>query len=346
VAAAGVAGLLFAVHPLQAECVAWFAGRTQLICGALMLGSALAHARLAVSTSRWRWLPGALFVAGWLAKPIVVTLPLVLLALDWFPLRRHATGGWWPLVREKLWMLALGAGLTLLTFRFAAGEHLVYTTEELGVWERVLLAVRAAVFYLWKLAWPAWLSPWYPLGGNIRLSNRDFYVALAVLAALCASACWSRKRCPTWTTAWWAYLALLLPVSGLTQFGMQSVANRHAYVAIIPLLLAAGAGAAWVFRRAPAWGRVGLAIIGVVVAGQLAVRARAASRMWHDDQTLWVNVLSCYPDFSYAVWKIVSVATARQDYSLALPCVEEICRRRPDDPELRSPAGCGGGGAR
>ena len=135
-AGASVAGVLFAVHPLQAESVAWISGRTQLISGALMLGCALAYVRTAGTSSRWRWLPGALFLLGWLAKPIVVTMPLVLLVLDWFPLRRHEKQGWGKLIREKLWMLFTSALFTGLTFLYALDGTLLAPVGRLGLAER------------------------------------------------------------------------------------------------------------------------------------------------------------------------------------------------------------------
>jgi hypothetical protein len=337
-AAAGVAGVVFAVHPLQAESVAWLAGRTQLVCGTLMLGCALAYVRVAGGRGRWRWLPGALFALGWLAKPIVVTMPLVLLVLDWFPLGRYRAVGWKTLLGEKAWMFALGGVLTVWTFRFAP-EQLVYTTADLDVWQRGLLAARASVFYLWKLVWPAWLSPFYPLVGEIRLAMPEFFVSVGVVAMMCAGAWWARRRCAVWTAAWLAYLALLLPVSGLTQFGTQSVANRHAYVAMVPLLLAVAGGATWAYRSAPVAGRIALVVFGVAVAGSLAGKTRGVSRMWHDDETLWRNVLRWYPDFVVANWKVAVAEASRHDFAAALPHVERVLEERPYDCEVRGLAG-------
>jgi protein O-mannosyl-transferase len=327
--AAAISGLLFAVHPLQAESVAWMSGRTQLICGALMIGCALAYVRKP-GTIGW---PGALFLLGWLAKPIVVTMPLVLLVLDWIPLRRHETVGWRKLAREKLWMFAVGAVLTPVTYWFASGESLVPVTMSWG--ERALVAERSAVFYLWKLIWPAWLSPFYPLAGRISLASPEFFVPAIVLAILCALA-W---RYPVWRAAWLAYLALLVPVSGLTQFGTQSVANRHAYVAIVPVLLVIGAGAVRLYQRAPGAGRVGLLAVGVVVIVGLAGTTRATCRMWRDDETLWRNVLRWYPDYAFANWKIAAAEAMRQNFAAALPCAERALAEYPDNTELRSLTG-------
>jgi tetratricopeptide (TPR) repeat protein len=332
---AGIAGLLFAVHPLQAESVAWMSGRTQLICGALMIGCALAYARKP-GTMGW---PGALFLLAWLAKPIVVTLPVVLLVLDWFPLRRHETLGWRRLVREKLWMFAVGAVLTVLTYFSAAHETLIPGAGVLSWGERLLVAERAAVFYLWKLVWPAWLSPFYPLAGRIALDEPDFLVSALVLTGLCIIAGRSRRVCPGFTAAWLAYLAFLSPVSGLAQFGTQSVANRHAYVAIAPLLLATAGGAVWLYERAPAAVRAGAVVVGITIAVSLTAKTRADAAMWHDDETLWRNVLRWYPDFAYANWKVAVAEATRQNFVAALPCAERAFAEYADNPEVRGLTG-------
>jgi tetratricopeptide (TPR) repeat protein len=327
--AAAITGLLFAVHPLQAESVAWMSGRTQLIGGAFMIGCALAYVR---RPGAFGW-AGALFLLGWLAKPIAVTMPLVLLVLDWFPLRRHETVGWRKLVREKLWMFAVGAVLTPLTYWFASGESLVPVALSWG--DRLLVAERSAVFYLWKLVWPAWVSPFYPLAGRISLALPEFFVPAIVLAGLSLLA-W---RYRIWRAAWLSYLALLLPVSGLAQFGTQSVANRHAYVAIVPLLLALAAGAVWLYQRAPVIGRVGLLAVGLVGLVGLAGKTRATCRMWRGDETLWRNVLRWYPEYAFANWKIAAAEAMRQDFAAALPHVERAFAEYPDNAELRGLTG-------
>ena len=272
---------------------------------------------------------------AWLSKPIVATLPVVLLILDWFPLRRHVEVGWRTLVQEKLWMFAVSVVLTVLTLSLTSHDAMLPSTESLGLASRLLLAVRGVVFYVWKLIWPAWLSPFYPLLGEITLTSAEFYVPVLLLVILCLGAWAALRRAPALAAAWMTYLALLLPVSGLTQFGGESVANRHVYVAMLPLVLAIVGTGAWLWRRAPAIGRVPLILIAGAAVVCLAGRTRVAARMWHDDETLWRNVLQWYPDYAFANWQVAAAAVARRDFVTALPCAERALEGYPNDKEVR-----------
>ena len=185
-AAAGFVGVAFAVHPLQAETVLWIAGRTQLLCAMLMLGCVLAYVKAVRSAGRrWWWASGALFVLAWLAKPMVATLPVVLLVLDWYPLGRDKTIGWRRLFLEKLWMFAISIGFTLVAYRIAARQGVFGETELLGWAQRAFVAECALGFYVWKFIWPAWLSPFYPAPGS----------------SSCHAPSSSRSRCCWWRSA-------------------------------------------------------------------------------------------------------------------------------------------------
>ena len=335
-AAAGLVGVVFAVHPLQAETVAWIAGRTQLLCGMMMVGCVLAHI-LAAQTGRggWRWLAAVLFVMACLSKPIVVTLPLVLLVLDWYPLRRYLTIGWRRCVREKLWMFAIGIVLAILSFSFASPTGMAPSVESLGPGLRALVAERAVAFYVWKLLWPAWLSPYYPLEGTISLTRAEFFVPALALTMFCVGVWLLRRRLPAVAAAWMAYLALLLPVSGLTQFGGEAVANRHMYVAMLPLLLVLAGAVAWLWQRARTAGRVLLMIVVTAALGCLGARTWVDVKMWHDDETMWGNVVRWYPDLPFANWKLTEATIARRDYAAALPYAERAAEGYPNDVEVK-----------
>ncbi|MCG3149070.1 MAG: hypothetical protein PCFJNLEI_02528 [Verrucomicrobiae bacterium] len=333
---AWLAGVLFAVHPLQAESVAWISGRTQLLCGAFMLGAALAYLKAEQSGQRkWLWLVATFYMLGWLCKPIVATLPLVLLVLDWFPLRRHVGLSWWRLLREKLWMFAVTALMAPLTYVFAQRSGMAVDTGELGWLERVLVAGRAVVFYLWKFVWPAWLSPFYPLPGEVRAGNPDFWVPIPLLVIF-GIAIWRwRQRLPALAAAWFVYLALLLPVLGLTQFGYQSAANRHMYLAMIPLVLLVVGGAGRFWERLAGGGRVGLAVLTLGGVFALGIRCHAAVSMWRDDETLWRNVLHWYPDYGVANLKVAHAAVAKRDFVTARRCAERAAVAWPDNVEVQ-----------
>jgi hypothetical protein len=103
--------------------------------------------------------------------------------------------------------------------------------------ERCLAAARGVVFYLWKLIWPGWLCPFYPLGGTMSLSQVEFLVPVVLVILISVLVVWLRRRAPALLAAWCSYLALLVPVSGLMQAGSQAVADRFMYLAMLAPLL-------------------------------------------------------------------------------------------------------------
>lgn len=339
-AAATFVGVMFAVHPLQTESVAWISGRTQLLCAVLMLGCVLAYLQ-AVETNHTRWwfAVGLLYVLAWASKPMVVTLPFVLLVLDWFPLRRHVVLGWRALILEKLWMFAVAVVLTLLTYHFASQSGFMHDLKTLGLAPRAFLAGRAIVFYLWKLLWPAWLSPLYPSPRRVSLEAPEFLIPALVLAAICAGAWLLRRRLPSLAAAWAAFLALLLPMSSLTQFAAPAVANRHMYVAMLPLLLIIAGTGEWLWQRAPKAGHLALITVAAVAVIGLSKQSRADVRMWHDDETLWHSTLKWYPKVAAVNKRVVNAAIARRDFAAALPYAQRALEAQPENEEIRGMLG-------
>lgn len=284
--------VVFAIHPLQVESVAWLSERLQLLCGTFLIGCAWAY----VANARW-WAVTVLFVAALLSKPMAVSLPFALLALDYFPLRRHERLGWGRLLREKAVWIALSVALavaTVITEAHPGGE--LARAGTVPPWERVCLAAQSLTFYPWKLAWPAWLSPYYPLhlGFSLRLP-------LVVGSALCVGIVTGlgisyRRRLPALVAGWAAYVVFILPVSGLAQSGGQAVADRYAYVAMLPLLLLAGGAMVWLWRHGPTAIRAALVALLVCEFCFFGWRTREQTCVWHNDETLWRGVLAHYPD--------------------------------------------------
>jgi hypothetical protein len=305
---AGIA-LVCGIHPLQVESVAWVAARNGLLCSVWMVAALCAYVR-AVGPSPYRsgfvhtggdagepkrgWWRAtvALHAVALLTKPFAVSLPVVMLAMDFFPLRRHAGRSVWRLIGEKWLMIALSVAAAVGAI--AAQPHLQEVVEyALGV--RMLVATRGVVFYLWKLVWPAWLSPFYPLSSQVSLRSMEFLAPLLVCIVISVVAVWQRKRAPVLLAAWGSYLALLLPVCGLVQSGGQAVADRYAYLAMAPVLLALGSGVLWLWRRGPV---VKVALCAAVGAWLvfLGVRTREQIPVWRDNPSLWGALLSHFPN--------------------------------------------------
>jgi len=293
--ALGVA-VVFAIHPLQVESVAWMSGRTQILCTTFGIGCLWAY----VANAR-RWVVWVLFAAALLSKPMAVSLPFVMLAMDYFPLQRYNSVRWAQLLREKVVLITLGVTAvvaTMITESRTGG--LMAPLGALRPSVRLSLVVQSLTFYPWKLVWPAWLSPYYPL--RLGFSLRP---PLVFASALCAGVVTIlslryRRRVPALVAGWGAYVMLVLPVSGLTQTGGQAVADRYAYMAMLPLLLLAGGAAVWLWRRSTSPAKIALACLLVCECSFFVYRTRAQTFVWHNDEALWRGVLAQYPNSDVA----------------------------------------------
>lgn len=331
---AGIA-LVSGIHPLQVESVAWVAARNGLLCSVWMVAALCAYVRAVGNgqTNRgWWWTTMALQAAALLTKPFAVSLPVVILAVDFFPLRRHAGRSAWRLVGEKWLMVAMSVAAAVGA---VAAQQRLEGVAEYALGARLLVAARGVVFYLWKLVWPAWLSPFYPLGDHASLRSMEFLVPMLFCVALTGMAVWQRKQAPVLLAAWWSYLALLLPVLGLVQVGGQAVADRYAYLAMVPVLLALGSAVLWTWRRGPMVIKTLLCIVVGAWLVFLGLRTRGQIAVWHDGLSLWGAALSHYPNDPLANYNlaVALVGDGRLTEARA-PAERAVTHSDPHTPQL------------
>lgn len=339
--AAGIAGLLFGIHPLQVESVAWLAGRKNLLCGGFCIAAVILYLRLAPYGRRRWWGPVTLLhLFALLSKPMAVPLPVVLMLLDFYPLRRQRDQPAWQLGWEKWPLLALSAVSGVLSAIGQLDWGAVMPITTFGLWERLLVAARGLVFGLWKLCWPAWLSPLYPLGGDLRLANPDFAVSVLVLVVLtvAVSVC-ARHGSGAPAVAMLSYTMFYLPTSGLMQVGAQGAADRFYYVALIgPLLLLVGGATNFVCVRSRPARWVAVALV-VVMTASFAVRTRQQIPIWNNAISLWTHVLRFYPNSAPTQFRLARALVDAGRYSEALPLATAAAKEITDDAEVRSLAG-------
>ena len=234
---------LFALHPLNVESVAWVAQRKTVLSTMFWLLTVLAYVRYVKKPNWGRYLGMmGIFVLGLMAKPMLVTLPCVLLLLDYWPLKRLGKDSkeFWErlprLAAEKLPLLIPVAAISVVTIEAQSQAGAISTWEWLPLGTRVANAVAAYGLYLKKMLWPMDLAVFYPHPGN---SLEVWPVALAalLLVILSLGVWWQGRRSRYLVVGWFWYLGTLLPVSGLIQVGGQAMADRYAYVPLMGLFI-------------------------------------------------------------------------------------------------------------
>ena len=322
-----VIALLFAVHPLRVESVAWVSERKDVLSGLFFFAALRAYAGYARRPGRGRyWLTLGLFACGLMSKSMLVTLPCLLLLLDFWPLQRWQAGspwsGIWPLVREKIPFFLL----SVLTSGFAV------VTQELGgamvSVQAVPLSFRAGnalvscVTYLRKMIWPDDLAVFYPLW-----EHPPWQVGLAasLLAGVSYMAIKNLRRAPWLFTGWFWYLGMLVPVIGLVQVGRQSMADRYTYLPSVGVtLLAVWASTEWLGKRANGPMMLRASVLIAAVSTMLATLTLLPS--WRDSLSLFTHASVVVPgnylahlNAGYALDKLGRPDEAAEHY---LRCIE------------------------
>jgi tetratricopeptide (TPR) repeat protein len=322
------AALLFGVHPLRVEVVAWASGQSYALAGLFFLLSLSAYLRH-VETGRRRWLAGALaaYVAAGLCKSASAMLPLVLVVLDVGPLRRRLGR---RVVIEKVPFFAALVGLLAVATRANEGGDIDnVVTLELG--ERVARAAQALVFYVGKTLWPAGLSPIYPVERErLALLSPETLLAGAALALALLVAVRARRSAPWMGALLAGTVAVLLPVLGLVQHGAVSMAfDRYTYLGMLGLDVVLGAGLARLWH-----GAGGTATRRAVVAGGVLLAGLTAAevRVWRTTETLWRHAIAVAPEDALAHNNLGFHLMAEERWAEAAPILARSVALEPRDP--------------
>jgi tetratricopeptide (TPR) repeat protein len=286
---------LFAVHPAHVESVAWAAERKDLLSTAFWLGTMWAYAAWVRKRTPGRYAAILLlFAAGLMSKPMLVSLPVVLLLLDFWPLERFGRGRIGGLVPEKVPLFALTAVSSVVTFLAQRAGGAVGSFEKYPFGVRLANAVVAYVRYLRILVWPADLAIFYPHPGT-TLAAWEIGASALMLVGLSAAAILLRRQAPYLLVGWFWFVVTLVPVIGLVQVGWQAMADRYTYVPFIGLFIAVAWGAAAAVCRWK-WGRVALRVATGLVLAALAVAARAQTRHWKNSEAVFLHAIRVTKD--------------------------------------------------
>ena len=311
--AAGCAALFFAIHPLRVESVAWATERRDVLSGLFFLATILCYLHATTvsiddASFRQRWLRAALVFCGLslLSKAIGVTLPIVLLVLDIYPLRRlqYIRRTWWfdPSARSVLWekvpFLFPAAGAAAIAPLAQRDAGAIQSLHEHGLVPRLAQSLYGLAFYLWKTIWPTDLSGLYELPPNLNPFAWPFLLSGGVVVAVTIGLVMLRRSFPVGLASWVCYVITLAPVLGIVQSGWQMVADRYSYLSCLPWAILGGGGLyqSWKSgvdgyggRRKPFLFAVGAAPAIIVI---LSVLTWRQVEIWHDTDRLWAHILA------------------------------------------------------
>ncbi len=326
---------LFALHPLHVESVAWIAERKDVLSACFGWLALLAWLGYVRRPRPGRYLAAlVLFALGLLAKPMLVTLPFLLLLLDWWPLGRFraAPRSLSRLLGEKVPFLLLAVGSSLMTWMAQSRGGLVAPLEGVPPLYRMANALTAYVRYLGHMAWPARLAFFYPHPGR-SLPWWQAGASLLLLAALTALALgWGRRR-PWLPVGWFWYLGTLVPVIGLAQVGTQAMADRYTYLPLTgPFFILAGVTVEAAARRPRL--RWTIAAATLLVLAALGVLTRIQVGYWRDSITLYERTLEVTRDNWVIENNLGMLLSDRGRYQEAIDHFSRALRRKPNFPDI------------
>jgi tetratricopeptide (TPR) repeat protein len=351
---------LFALHPLNVESVAWVAERKNVLSTLFFLLALGAYGWYARNPNLKRYLALVLFfILGLASKPMVITLPFVLLLLDFWPLRRIQ--GWDPpshhsrgknekaelrssvsqpeisftqesfswLVLEKLPLLAFCAGSAVLTV-IAERTVAIQTLQQFPLDVRLENSIYAYAMYLWKAFWPTRLAVYYPHPGN-ALAAWQVAVAALVLAGVSVLVWTQRLTRRYLATGWLWYLGTLVPVIGLVQVGDQAMADRYAYIPLIGVFVIVVWGAADCADKKQIGFRWRMATAAVILAALSLLAARQVG-YWRSEYDLWSHDLEVAPGNALGISNFGDALNKIGRAEEAVPFLEKSAKLLPADP--------------
>ena len=312
--AAMAAALLFSLHPLRVESVAWATERRDVLCAFFYLLAIVAYLRACDSAAlpargRRLWYGAAVAscAAALLSKSMAVSLPVVLLVLDFYPLKRLTLdqgilreAGQRRLLWEKIPFVLLSAAAAVMAVIAIRHIESLSPLSQVGLVERLSITGFSLAFYIWKTIVPLNLSPLYEMPSLIRWWAPSYVLSGLAALAISGLAVRLRRRWPALVAVWASYIVILLPVSGIAHNGPQLTADRYSYLSCLgwALLAAGGLGAGWLHlrrtRSVSSAAERALPIV-LIVSGCLGALTWQQTQVWHDTGTFWAQALAAAP---------------------------------------------------
>ena len=304
-ASAAVAALVFGVHPLRVEPVAWITARADLLCATFVLLTAWAYLRAVDGAGSARCgvilVATAAFTAALLSKGVALSIPAALLLLDVYPLRRFARVGRWPLVREKTPLFVVSVAAAVIVVYVVRHGTPLTPSGRYDVGARMAIAAYSFIMPIARFVWPFALSPLTEMPARVTPFESKFGLALVVAVLVTVVLVAVRRRWPAGLAAWTFSLLVLAPISAAVKVSTDLTPDRHSYLAGLGLAALIGGAVLGVIRlvrrgalaRPVAWVA---ALAGVLVIVGLGATSWSYSRIWSHPEPLWRWAIEADPD--------------------------------------------------
>lgn len=344
-----VVAALFALHPINVESVAWVAERKNVLSTLFFFLTIGAYGWYALKPGWRRYLAvAALFALGLMSKPMVITLPCVLLLLDYWPLGRIR--GWVSppsllrstplslqrLCVEKIPLLALSAASAVVTLYAQQAGGAMRSTLQFPLAVRLENAIVAYAMYLWKMVWPARLAPLYPHPGDSLAAWQTLLSALVLLVITAVA--WKLRARGHPLVGWLWFLGTLVPVVGLVQVGDQAMADRYAYIPLIGIFVMLAFGGADLVEQKKL-GAVSSAMAAACVLLALSAATYRQLGYWSSSYDLWSHTLAVTEKNFIAQDNLGGALVLLGSPDEAYPHFEAAARINPRDPMSHSNLG-------
>jgi len=339
-----VSALFFAVHPLRVESVVWITERRDVLSALFYLLTVLAYLKACAADGapRRRWLVVSLgaYTLGLLSKSLIMSLPLALLVLDVYPLRR-ARGNWRRVLVEKLSYLGLAVAAAVVSVLVVIAKVGLTSAAAYPPSARAAMALYSLVFYVWKTVLPLGLAPMHELPARVGLTSPRFMVAALVAVGVSVVLLVARRSWPAALAVWLVYGFTLAPVSGIVHNGPQLVADRYSYLSCLGFALLVGAAVAAVASAGtiarPLRGGVVLVGVGWIIG--LAVLTSEQLPVWRDTEEVWRYSLEVDPDCAFCHGQWGALLGNRGELGQAILHFERVVALRPDNVRPRGNLG-------
>ncbi len=353
------AGLLFGLHPVHVESVAWVAERKDLLCAFFFLLSTMTYTNYvcginanASMNSASRFLNEkyfftiGFFILALLSKPMAVTLPVVLLILDWYPFRRiMSLKAFWTVSIEKLPFFALAIISSILTIFAQKSVGAIQSIEAIPLASRLIVAAKSLIAYLVKMLLPLDLAPFYPYPANVSLFSMEYIISIVMVIAITVTCLAVMRKQKLWMSVWSYYVITLIPVLGIVQVGSQAMADRYTYLPSLGVFLLIGFMAARVYERVSAltrWrvtARLAVFLLAMAVLASISYATTEQISIWKNNIALWSYAIEKEPGVPIAHNNLGIAYRPRGQLDTAIEEFETALRLKPDYVEAHNNLG-------